>query len=111
MSSTKKLPTSAVTAGIRNIDPMTIPIPAATERIHASTTSAACIEPPSTPSAQLSPTEASHAESRSTPTAISTMRTSAYATDFHRIARNSGEIICERARTSASSIAIIALPA
>ncbi len=64
MSSTKKLPTSAVTAGIKNTDPTMMPRPAATETIQMRIDSGACALTPNTVSAQFAPVVASQSSNR-----------------------------------------------
>ena len=55
MSSTKKVPTNAVTAGIRKIDPTMMPRLTAMETIHARIASGVCALVPSRLSAQSVP--------------------------------------------------------
>ena len=93
MSSTKKLPTSAVTAGIRKIDPTMIPRPAATEITQARIDSGAWALAPNMLSAQFAPPVASQTSSRCSPIPMTTIRASASPEDFNSTARNGGENI------------------
>ncbi len=107
MSSTKKLATSAVTAGIRKIDPTTMPSPAAIDRIQARMVSGMCALAPSMLSAQTSPAPASQTSRRCRLKPITKISTSASPTDFSRIARNGGDSIWENDLTAASSITVL----
>ena len=64
MSSTKKLPTSAVTAGIKNTDPTMMPRPAAMETTQMRIDTGAGALMPNTVSAQFAPAVASQTSSR-----------------------------------------------
>ena len=84
MSSTKKLATSAVTAGIRKIEPTTIPSPAAIDRIQARMLSNVCQFAPSTLSAQTSPSTASQTSSRCSANPIAKISTSCESDRFQQ---------------------------
>ena len=107
MSSTKKLATSAVTAGIRKTEPTMMPSPAAIDSIQARIVSGMCALVPSTLSAQFSPVSANQTRTRCRPKPISAISTSASPTDFSSTARNGGENIWVSALTAASSIMVL----
>src|SRR5665647_365801 len=101
-SSTKKLPTNAVTAGIRNSAPVTMPRPAMIESTQASAVQAACGAKPAVCSAQVAPFSASAANTRCSAMPMMTISSKARPTDFISTARNAWLNIWESAWTAAS---------
>ena len=93
MSSAKKLAISPVTAGIRKIEPATMPSAAATESTHASTVSGVVVVRPKVVWTQAWPLSANQTSTRCSPIAVTMIRSNAIAADFSRILRNGGENI------------------
>src|ERR1043165_3385248 len=110
MSSTNRLATSEVIAGIKKIPPTTTPSPAAIETIHASTLIEVCQPGPSKASSQTSPLVANQESSRCRAKASTVISTSASPIERHRIERIGGDRICESALTAASNMAVQPLP-
>ena len=102
ISSTKKLPTKAVTAGIRNSAPVTMPSVAAIDSTQARICQAVC--PPAVASAQVAPVVAIQENTRFSPMPISTIRMRPSPIDLSSTRRNGGENIWTSALMAASNI-------
>ena len=97
ISSTKNEPVKAVTAGIRNTAPVTMPSAAAIDNIQSRTLQAVCGTKPVEASAQVAPLSAAHENRRCRPMPNSTIITSARPSALNSTRRNSGEAICANA--------------
>src|SRR6266571_1824951 len=104
MASTKKLATSAVTAGIRNTAPATMPSPAAIATIHSRMFTGVWAPGPAWISIQAPPRSTSATSPRSIPMPSTMSSTMASAIDLMSSARNGGDAIWARAWIAASSI-------
>ena len=104
MASTKKLATSAVTAGIRNTAPATMPSPAAIATIHSRMFTGVWAPGPAWISIQAPPRSTSATSPRSIPMPSTMSSTMASAIDLMSSARNGGDAIWARAWITASSM-------
>src|SRR5229473_117654 len=104
MASTKKLATSAVTAGIRNTAPAMMPSPAAIATIHSKMATGVWAPGPAWISIQAPPRSTSATSPRSIPMPSTMMSTMASAIDLTSSARNGGDPIWASALIAASSM-------